>query len=295
MDVNSGYAHICKNDINGRLVFMHRYEKDFIPYALAYQKQKGITGKILLLLDNSPAHPPAEELNAVHPNFEVLYLPPNTTAIFQPMDQGAIATAKKLYKKAFLRSLLLAEEDYPSVEDFIKQFTLKKCFPLMSDAWNQLKESTLRKVWKPLLGEQCSLFANSRDQTEQDSVGFSLNELAEISLKNRVPSNLDVNQIESWSQNVNTLEDDQGWEPLSDTELLENAAKKVVVPTEETNTRRIQKKQPLEFGNVSDQEAHDSINKALCYFQQEEKVEVAYLMQLSDMRDYIEVKNFART
>lgn len=53
---------------------------------LKFQRESGNAGKILLLLDNAPAHPPAEELNAVNENVEVVYLPPNVTALIQPMD-----------------------------------------------------------------------------------------------------------------------------------------------------------------------------------------------------------------
>ena len=45
--------------------------------------------KILLLLDNGPAHPQAK-LN----NIKLAFLPPNTTSLSQPMDQGIIQTMK---------------------------------------------------------------------------------------------------------------------------------------------------------------------------------------------------------
>ena len=57
--------------------------------------------KALLILDNAPAHPPGLE-DDILDEFKfvkVLYLPPNTTAILQPMDQQVIANFKKLYTK----------------------------------------------------------------------------------------------------------------------------------------------------------------------------------------------------
>ena len=47
--------------------------------------------KILLLLDNAPAHPQVK-LN----NIKLAFLPPNTTSLSQPMDQGIIQTMKNL-------------------------------------------------------------------------------------------------------------------------------------------------------------------------------------------------------
>ncbi|KAG0415492.1 hypothetical protein HPB47_007334 [Ixodes persulcatus] len=50
--------------------------------------------KVLLLLDNRSAHPVNPLLSAV----EILFLPPNTTAKLQPMDQGVIANLKVHYQ-----------------------------------------------------------------------------------------------------------------------------------------------------------------------------------------------------
>ena len=42
--------------------------------------------KVLMLVDNCPAHPVIQGLRAV----ELLFLPPNCTSVLQPMDQGII-------------------------------------------------------------------------------------------------------------------------------------------------------------------------------------------------------------
>ena len=46
--------------------------------------------KIALIVDNCPAHPYVEGLEAV----ELVFLPPNTTSKLQPMDQGVIRALK---------------------------------------------------------------------------------------------------------------------------------------------------------------------------------------------------------
>ncbi|XP_025410373.1 jerky protein homolog-like [Sipha flava] len=45
--------------------------------------------KALLLLDNCPGHPSAEELRSDDGNIFAMFLPPNTTALIQPMDQNS--------------------------------------------------------------------------------------------------------------------------------------------------------------------------------------------------------------
>ena len=61
--------------------------------------QKKSSGPWLLLLDNCSGHKDLPILNGVSYQF----LPANTTAHFQPMDQGLICATKKNYKALFLR------------------------------------------------------------------------------------------------------------------------------------------------------------------------------------------------
>ncbi|XP_043461946.1 tigger transposable element-derived protein 2-like [Leptopilina heterotoma] len=80
------YTHQNNSWMN-KEIFMLWYKEIFIPNVLNHQKETGVTGIVTLLLDNAPAHPSLSELNAVNENFKVQFLPPNVTAIIQPMDQ----------------------------------------------------------------------------------------------------------------------------------------------------------------------------------------------------------------
>jgi len=59
---------------------------------------------VLLLLDNRPSHI-TEGLTLS--NTEVLFLPPNTTAILQPMDAGIIMPFKRHYRRCHIRWMLV--------------------------------------------------------------------------------------------------------------------------------------------------------------------------------------------
>ncbi|GFS30588.1 tigger transposable element-derived protein 2 [Trichonephila inaurata madagascariensis] len=48
------------------------YSKDFIPNVKKLREREGKTGKILLILDNAPCHPPIEILNAIADDFSVM-------------------------------------------------------------------------------------------------------------------------------------------------------------------------------------------------------------------------------
>lgn len=87
-------------------VFMDWFAQHFIPEAEKYCREKNIPFKILLVLDNAPGQPP--HLDDVHSNVKVVYMPPNTTSVLQPMDQGVIATLKKYYLRRTFRQALKA-------------------------------------------------------------------------------------------------------------------------------------------------------------------------------------------
>ena len=73
---------------------------------------------ILLLLDNCAVHPHVQNLS----NVSMMFLPPNTTSVLQPMDAGVIRNLKHHYRKSLALRQLLAIE---SGKEF--QFNLHQC------------------------------------------------------------------------------------------------------------------------------------------------------------------------
>ena len=67
-------------------IFTDWFHYQFVPAVTKYLKEKGLTVKALLLLDNAPSHPDVATLESKDGNIKALFLPPNTTALFQPMD-----------------------------------------------------------------------------------------------------------------------------------------------------------------------------------------------------------------
>ncbi|XP_033210483.1 tigger transposable element-derived protein 2-like isoform X2 [Belonocnema kinseyi] len=151
-----------------KCIFLLWYKEVFIPRVLEHQRKNGIRGKVVLLLDNAPCHPSLDELNAINENFEVVYLPPNVTALIQPMDQGLIVKTKKLFKKDLLRRILLSE-DSEGPYQFLKELDLPDCFEMLSLAWNAVASSSFRKAWKPLLGNSLLLNKVPASGNIQDS------------------------------------------------------------------------------------------------------------------------------
>ena len=102
--------------------------------------------KILLILDNCTAHPPNVELT----NIEMVFLPPNTTSLIQPMDQGIIKNLKGHYR-AKLSSRLISELDNDSsrqMKDVVKTVNLLDALYLVSEAWSDVKKETVANCFR---------------------------------------------------------------------------------------------------------------------------------------------------
>lgn len=71
-------------------IFKEWLEQSFIPQVRSHCAEKGLpsNSKVLLVVDNCGAPPPSTVLE--RDNFKVRFLPPNCTAVIQPLDQGLL-------------------------------------------------------------------------------------------------------------------------------------------------------------------------------------------------------------
>lgn len=125
-----------------KIRFEKWFHEVFAPEVEAHMLAINQSFKILLLLDNAPGHPQ----NLEHPNITVLFLPPNTTALLQPQDQGIIASMKRAYLRYSLETVLDLTEN-------IKSGSLEYCSSNETDIeWIDArvteKEDTVIKAWK---------------------------------------------------------------------------------------------------------------------------------------------------
>ncbi|XP_066261299.1 tigger transposable element-derived protein 6-like [Euwallacea similis] len=86
-----------------------------------------------------PAHPRLENLEYIN----LVFLPPNVTAVLQPMDQGVIHSLKSFYRKMFLVRLISAFE---SNEDL--KFTLFDAIIMISAAWRKVSLNTIENCFR---------------------------------------------------------------------------------------------------------------------------------------------------
>lgn len=137
-----------KNAWMNQEIFADWFHNVFVPYVRKDLKSKNLPPNAILLLDNAKSHPTVDQLSSDDGNITLLFLPPNTTPLLQPMDQSVIETFKRLYRKKFMQNLL--NEDNMTILDYWKQFDLRDVTYFASDAWTEVTNQTLIKCWNKL-------------------------------------------------------------------------------------------------------------------------------------------------
>ncbi|XP_060855612.1 jerky protein homolog-like [Metopolophium dirhodum] len=106
-------------------------------------KNKKLPGKAVLFIDNAPCHPSENELRDCE--IYVKLLPPNMTALIQPMDQGVIETTKRLYRKKLIMFLLEQQEANPLPQKRGKELSQKHFKKSWKKCWPNIPQENYRR------------------------------------------------------------------------------------------------------------------------------------------------------
>ena len=95
--------------------------------------------KVVFIIDKCQAHPAIGGLKAI----QLCFLPPNTTAVTQPMDQGVIRSLKAKYCSRLIKRIIKAidsNKDIPKINvlDAMKLCTL---------SWEDVTENTVQNCF----------------------------------------------------------------------------------------------------------------------------------------------------
>ncbi|XP_062966172.1 tigger transposable element-derived protein 1 [Cynocephalus volans] len=182
----------------------------FIPEAEQYLQGRNLAFKVLLILDDAPVHC-REELENAHPNVEVVFMPPNTTSLIQPLHQGIIKAFKahytrELYTKAW--EALKANKEI-TMMDYWKSVTIRNVMDYVDTAWDSIKQATINNCWKNVWPDCVENFEGFEGVTEN--------------IKNSVRNILHIaRQISG-----------EGFEDMKEEDVEEILAEKTVEPTNE--------------------------------------------------------------
>ena len=96
--------------------------------------------KIALIVDNGPAHPTVTGLEWI----ELIFLPPNTTSVTQPMDQGVIRALKAKYRSLAVRKQLANLEKGKQ----LPTISILTAMTMLNKAWGSIPDRTFLNCFK---------------------------------------------------------------------------------------------------------------------------------------------------
>lgn len=97
-------------------LFYEWFKKHFCQEVKKYCEANNLSYKALLIIDNAPGH---IILDKTDKNIKILFLPPNTTCLIQPMGQGDIATFKKYYLRRSFKNLIDAIDNHSQTKEAV--------------------------------------------------------------------------------------------------------------------------------------------------------------------------------
>ncbi|XP_072142055.1 tigger transposable element-derived protein 4-like [Dermacentor andersoni] len=120
--------------------------------------------KVLFLVDDCSAHVNVPALSAIR----LAFLPANTTAVLQPMDQGIIKNVKVLYRRHLLERMILCMDNSAKYE-----VSLLSAIHMLARAWDRVKQETIANCFRA-----CGFMAaSSEDASEISAEEASTSEL----------------------------------------------------------------------------------------------------------------------
>lgn len=252
--------------------------------------------KIVLFLDNCPAHPPDTKILSAK-NISTHFLPPNTTSLIQPMDQGIINSVKYQYKSAYLRKLLQTDSTSTNViETFRKNFTIKDAMYMIAEAWNSVSQETLVNGWHNIW--PASLFIDISSDNEEFH-GFKPSNLKTktAELLQYAKNVANANVFESINENfiVNLLTSDDNTsvtEHVTDEEIISS----VLSPTDATDSEtdsecEISEKISIDQGLALGKQYLNFLEQHSCISQQE----LMTVHRMQDRLSKLKFKNLKQT
>ena len=140
-----------KNSWMDSSIFSDWFKLKFVPQCRKALKDRGLPDSAVLLLDNAPSHPDVDLLQSDEGKMFCVYLPPNTTSLIQPMDQGILQNIKRCYKRDLLLRLLDDEVGSMNIAEFSKTLNIKDAVLMSAKSWSEVEASSIAKCWNKLL------------------------------------------------------------------------------------------------------------------------------------------------
>lgn len=158
-----------------RALFQGWFDNYFVPLVNEISCREGLEPRALLVLDNATVH--AKDLAREHDNIRVLYMPPNTSCVLQPMDQCPIAAFKAHYTRLVMDAAMDAMKSKKEAGDssfrfidYLKSLKIRQAIEFVRQGWELVKNSTLRRSWHKIYPSIKALnWSEDGDQLEEET------------------------------------------------------------------------------------------------------------------------------
>ena len=242
--------------------------------------QRGLTPKALLLLDNAPAHPDCSVLVSQDKAIKAMFLPPNTTALIQPMDQGVLEALKRRYRRLMLQKLLLQDQAGQSVIEGLKNINIKDVVYMSAAAWDDIPALTLTRSWNKLLASD-KITESDKQPENDDSQEQSVESLAK-----ELDPNLSDEDIANW---IKEDSNDPGYQLFTDKEIIQQVVSPSAV---EDRDMEDDEDQDEPTTTISSGQAADLLEQCLKWYEQQDEATASSLLLLKRIRDLAANKRY---
>lgn len=150
-------------------IFLDYVQNEFREEVKAYCQRKEISFQVELFIDNAPSHNLVKV--AIIPGITVTMLPPNTTSLIQPMDQGIIWSFKSRYLDYVHTKLLsfLGANPLALPGEFWKTMKLRTVLRELLKSWVSITKDIRTHAWNALLDSNHVINSNQCDTTHHQS------------------------------------------------------------------------------------------------------------------------------
>ena len=101
---------------------------------------------VLLLMDNAGCHP--VDVVDKYSNIKVVFLPPNTASMPQPLDLGIIKSFKVHYRNFFLSHVIAKLEESSCASEIVKCVNSLHALRWAAQAWESVRSETFKKCFR---------------------------------------------------------------------------------------------------------------------------------------------------
>ncbi len=205
-------------------LFGEWFHNSFVPIVQKKLVEIGVDPKGVLLLDNCSAHPDESELLSKDGKIIAKFLPPNVTALIQPMDQGILVSIKRRYRRKILEELVFQDDQGMSIVAFLKKIDMLKVAKIIASSWEEISPISIQLSWRKILPDSTGSSADRDDDVSNVEVDSSSEVEGDAAIAEEcafilqeLGFELGNDEIEDWLETDRT---DYGYAHLTDDEII---------------------------------------------------------------------------